>query len=147
MSRRRPTLLALPSGVKFSDLDFKPTWQEIEWERWLRAKAEYEKTWLENAQKELALLACIVERDARENALEEFHQRRQKFYREQAEKEAERDRQEIEKYLTEQQRILDAPIYNALVARVNKAGDQIRKDAAHFERQELLRRGVVRGRR
>ena len=147
MSRRRPTILALPAGVKFSDLDFKPTWQEIEWERWLRAKAEYEKEWLEAAQKELAILACIIERDARENALEEFHQRRQKFYREQAEKEAERDRQEIDKYLAEQQRILDAPRLNAELAKLARIGREIKRENMRIERAELKRRGVLRGTR
>lgn len=147
MSRRRPTILALPAGVKFSDFDFQPTWQEVEWERWLRAKAEYEKTWLEAAQKELAILACIVERDARENALEEFHQRRQRFYREQAEKEAEQDKRQMELYLADLQKQLDAPRLRAELSKLECIGREIKRENARIERTELMRRNVVRGRK
>src|SRR5438445_8705003 len=142
MSRRRPTILALPAGVRFDQLDFQPTWQEIEWERWLRAKAEYEKTWLENAQKELAILACIVERDARETALEEWHLRREKFHLEQAAKQDAEDQRQILAYLAAQQKALDAPAYNAMLARVQKAGADIRRQNDEIEMAELKRRDV-----
>jgi len=145
MSRRKPTILALPAGVKFSDLDFKPTWQEIAWERWLRAKAEYEKTWLEAAQKELAILACIVERDARENALEEFHQRRQKFYREQAAKQEAEDHRQIQQCLDDLQKQLDAPRLNAELAKLGRVAKEIKRENARIERVALKARGVLRG--
>jgi uncharacterized protein with von Willebrand factor type A (vWA) domain len=147
MSRRRPTILALPANVRFDQLDFLPTWQELEWERWLRAKAEYEKTWLENAQRELALLACIIERDQRESALEEFHLRRQAFHLEQAAKQEAEDKRQMEAYIAALQKNLDAPRLKAELARLERIALEIKKENARIERAELERRGVIRGRK
>lgn len=147
MSRRRPSILALPANVRFDQLDFKPTWQEIEWERWLRAKAEFEKTWLEAAQKEVALIACIIDRDARETALEEWQIRYEKFHREQAEKQAEEDRRQMEACIASLQKEMDAPRLKLELARVERAAKDIRKQNAEIERAALARRGLIRGTR
>jgi hypothetical protein len=147
MRRSFPSVLALPSGVKMADIDWLPSKAELEYEKFLREKAEFEKCWLQEATAKLALVACILEQERRDEELEKWHLRHHAFQREQAAKQQERDAAEISKYMAAMQEAFDAPEKNKLLARVQAAGRDIRRQDASIERDELLRRGVVRGTR
>lgn len=143
MSRRRkPGILALPSNVKMSDIDFQPTWQEVEWERWQRAKVEYERDIQAESIKELALLAVIIEQDKREQALEEFHLKREKFYLDQQAEDA----RQIAAYMAAMQTALDKPALDKLKARLARVASEIASTDRYIERETLKARGVYRGR-
>jgi hypothetical protein len=144
---RRQRIFVLPPGVNLEDIDWRPNAEDIAHERWLREKAEFERNWLIEAQKKLALIARLVEQDKREQQLEEWHQRRETFYREQAEKQSAEDQRQIARYLTEMQTALDKPALDALKARLERAAREIKSTDAYIEREELKRRGVVRGTR
>jgi hypothetical protein len=149
MMRRTNKVRFVPScaGVKADDIAWQPTWQELEFDRWHAAKVLYEKEWLEAATKELALIAAVIERDARELALEEWRNRHEAWRREQAAKQAIEDKRQIVAHLAACQKALDAPRLAIETARLEHIGKEIRRDAAHFEKQELKRRGVLRGTR
>jgi hypothetical protein len=139
---KRPATFVLPFGMSLADFDWKPTAAEREYDKHVRLQERYQREWLETAVKELALIAVQIEQDKRDAALEEFHQKREAWYREQQEKDA----AAISKYLGEMQRLLDKPAYDKLMARVEAAGRDIRRQNAEIERDALKRRGVYRGR-
>jgi hypothetical protein len=49
--------------------------------------------------------------------------------------------------VTMYQKILDKGVFEKMKARAVKAGEDIKRDNARIERLELMRRGVIRGRR
>jgi len=142
MRRQFPSVLALPDGLKMADIDFKLTAADHEYEKHVRLQQKYERDWFETATKELALIAVQIEQDKRDQSLEEFHQKREAWYREQEAK----DHAAISKYLAEMQRLLDKPAYDKLMARVEAAGRDIKRQNAEIEKDALKRRGVYRGR-
>ena len=139
---KRPAIFVLPFGESLADYDFKPTPAEREYDKHVRMQAQFERDWFETATKELALIAVEIEQENRDAALEEFHLKREAWYREQQEKDA----AAIGKYLGEMQRLLDKPAYDKLMARVEAAGRDIKRQNAEIEKDALKRRGVYRGR-
>jgi hypothetical protein len=126
-------LVSLPVDV--SDLDgisWKPTREEILLERLRSMRATWELEDIERHRRRAAEIAADVSRDIdwleRVNAIQ-------------------REQQRVENYwLAEQKKTADA-IHKAQLKRLAQINEDIRKSDARIERQELLRRGVYRGRR
>ena len=140
--RNRPNLLALPAGVNMSDMDFVPSVDEPNWDRWRGAEVEIQRDFMADSTRKLAAIALIIEKEVRERELTEAQDRIDAWWKETAEKELEENKRLMEMFQLQ----LDAATYQKLVDRVNEAGRHIKADAAHFEREELKRRGVYKGR-
>ena len=149
MSRR---LHILPDGLKWGDISWEPTWEEraLDWHRHQialalaevkRIELEEQRVWLEAQTRRLAQVAFEIDETARKLALADAKERQLAWFRDQAEQNAD----EMKKLMESYQRQLDAPTYNKLIARVEKAGREIARDNARIERLELTRRGIVRG--
>jgi hypothetical protein len=108
-----------------------------------RIELEEQRVWLEAQTQRLAQVALEIGETARKLALADAKERQLAWSRDQAGQGAD----EMKKLMESYQRQLDAPTYKKLLARVEKAGREIARDNARIERLELLRRGVVRGRR
>lgn len=87
----------------------------------------------------MAVVAMEIDQYKRLAALEELHGRKDAWSRAEAEENA--------KLREMYQKAIDAPRLKAMWERVKAAGEEIKKDAAQIERNELIRRGVLRGRR
>jgi hypothetical protein len=141
MKRQKP-LQALPLGIRLADYFWSPDKAEREVnlaaQRRRAALAKLAKLEVEwKVQDELRLrrraaeLAVVVAADkewlAREQAWEEQLQKIQDYYRSEAQREAAEERKR-------------------LLAKLDKVTRQMNKSDVRAERQELLRRGVFRGR-
>lgn len=60
---------------------------------------------------------------------------------------AEREKAQTEALMAQYQKIFDKGVFEKMKARAEKAKASMDRDNARIERLELLRRGVVRGRR
>jgi len=147
---KRSRLLALPADVKFSELSFHPDQDELNWLRWRAAEEvikreamEEQRAWLAEQNERLARISEEINEAKRKTWVAEEKAKREAWWAgiERAQEVA------TAKLLADYQKMLDAPAMKKLWDRVNKAGREIARDAAKMERQELLRRGVVRGRR
>ena len=148
------TLHILPDGLKWSDISWEPTWEEkaLDWNRQQialalaavkRIELEEQRVWLEAQTRRLAQVALEIDETARKLALADAKERELAWFRDQAQQGAD----EMTKLMECYQRQLDAPTYKKLLARVEKVGREIARDNARIERLELMRRGVIRGRR
>ena len=127
-ARHQKPLYALPPDVNLSDFDFEPTWQEREWERYLRAKQEYEREWLMASIQRLAAVALEIDAEKRHAELVAEQDRVDAWWAGEREKELVAWRQRE-------------------LAKLEKIGKEIQRDAVRLERKVLEERGVVRGRR
>ena len=135
--------LALPPDVDLNYIDWKPTVgekQAIQRERTRKAKLE----WLAAIQAkadsdELAFLRRKVAAQAQVIAADREWLDRQK--------ELEEERAKVKAYYEQEHAKEEKAADKARLERLKKATDAINKDNARAERAELLRRGVVRGRR
>lgn len=139
---KRIRVLPLLASVSYADFYWEPTHDEVKIERrgkqrlndltrLVMMKAKWEREDLDRVKRRLAEIGREVERDKvwlqqQEEWEREIERRRNYWLSEQA-KEAERER-------------------NKLLARLEKANKEIVKSNALAERQELIRRGVYRGR-
>jgi hypothetical protein len=139
---QRP-LYALPGGVNLAEFDFTPTWQELEFDRYHRAKLIYEKEWMLASMKGLAEIGLEIEEQKRRNALADEQEQIYEWFMEQALKESEVNK----KFLARCQDELDGPYLRAQLAKLDKAGKEIRHELAEIEKTEMIRRGVYKGRR
>ncbi len=141
-NRVRSTM-ALPPDVDLNFIDWQPTVGEKEATRrertrkvkleWLADQdAKFDAAELEHLRKKCAALQQVVDADRawleRQKELEGDHAKVKAYYEQEADKEAQAERA-------------------ALLKRLEKATKKINADNARTERAELLRRGVVRGRR
>ncbi len=122
MKRSRPTVLYLPGIRSLAEFEFKDD------EKAIRHAALEHRKWLDRQRKRLRKAASeqwqqtvAKEDQATERLLNSYRAAM---------------RNEMERTWLEQQ-----------LARVKKVGREIARDMARAERKELLRRGVVRGRR
>jgi hypothetical protein len=134
-----PTL-ALPADVSIADTLWAPDRTEVELERLLRLKAEWDRDWLTAQTQRLAAVAMEVDRDKRELELLALTERQDAWYIEAA-KQTDDIAKLIAKY--------EDPngTHAAMVARAEAAKKDMQRDRAKAERTALLSRGVVRGRR
>lgn len=137
--KRRIPLTALPAGIRPSDFFWGPTYEEHQLSllrklkaKWAREDAAIERKHLERMRKRAAELEQSVAKD-------------REWLARLAERQEEQKRV-TDYWLAEQKKQADAE-HKALVARLAKATKEIQKSDARSEREELLRRGVVRGRR
>jgi hypothetical protein len=121
-------LLAVPADVRLDDISWNPNWEEAEWNRYLKAKAEYEAQYWADQHQKLAEIALLIEKDKREQEVAAHYESIDKWWAEQRAKEQEAWRQRELKRLV-------------------LIGKEIQRDAARLERKVLEERGVVRGRR
>jgi hypothetical protein len=151
MNRRRPSLLALPAGVKLADFDFEPTKEELKQVRALQTEARRAELNRQAALKRLARLKQSWEekergqRKRRIKELEAAIAADKKWIAEQDERE--RQRMDAE---AQTKRVADyyiAEEHRALLIRLSKATAAVNRDIIRTERKELERRGVIRGKR
>jgi hypothetical protein len=152
MNHRRP-IYVLPCGESLSDYDFSPSAEETaaakqlaknrkhakrvlenlghQLKQWERQDTEYQRTMTALRQKHIAAILVQAELDrewlARMNAWEQEINRRRNFY------------------LTEHKKEVRAA-HAAQLKKLEQIQNDIRKDNARAERQELLKRGLVKGR-
>jgi hypothetical protein len=145
--RPRP-IFALPPGVNLSDMDFVPSKEEREAGRvrkqaarrlknlanlmklWQRQDDEYEQRRDAIRQKHINTILALAEQDrAWLERVNEIQQEQKRV---------------TDYWLAEQKKTADA-IHKAQLKRLAQINEDIKKSAARAERQELLRRGVVRG--
>jgi len=150
--RKAGTVLALPSGLKFDDISWEPTWEEkaLDWNRQQLALAlaavkqielEEQRIWLEAAMRRMAAVALEIDEYKRKATLQEEKERHDKWWAETAG----REKAQTEALMAQYQRILDQSVFEKMKARAAKAGEDIKRDNARIERLELMRRGIVRG--
>src|SRR6266403_1097783 len=88
MSRNRPTILALPAGVKFADILWEPTREEIltEWhlKELAKLRAELARDWLHEQTRRLAAVALEMEETDRRLHLIELQERQDLWWLEQS---------------------------------------------------------------
>jgi hypothetical protein len=153
-TRKAGTVLALPSGVKFDDILWKPDATELELERALVRQRFYEaecrrielleqSEWLEAAQRRMAAVALELDEYKRQEALQGEMDRTDAWWA----ATREREKAQSAALAAEYQKVLDGGVYEAMVERAKKAQADISRDAARLDRLALMRRGVVRGRR
>lgn len=153
-SRKAGTVLALPSGLKFDDISWEPTWEEkaLDWNRQQLALAlaavkqielEEQRIWLEAATRRMAAVALEIDQYKRKAALQEEVERQDKWWADVAVCE----KAQTEALMAHYQEILDMGVFEKMKARAEKAKASMVRDNARIERLALLKRGVVKGRR
>jgi hypothetical protein len=133
----------VPSDVLHDGIDWEPSWQEIEFDKFHRAKAIYEKDWMIASMQRLAAIGLVIGEEKRISALVAEQDRITKWFEDQNVKESEVNKQFEERMHNE----LDGPYLRAQLAKLERAEKEIRSGLAEIERAELERRGVVRGKR
>ena len=155
--RRRPTMLALPDGVKWEDQLWEPTWEEkalaYHREQMLLALAAVkrielleQREWLLAATQRVIATALLIDETERKLALREEMDRTDKWWADTVK----REQKQNEDILAAYQKIMDAPgkkTHDKMVERAKKTGEEIERSKVRLERLTLLSRGVVRGRR
>jgi len=152
--RKAGTVLALPAGLKFNDILWKPDATELELERALVRQRFYEaecrrielleqREWLEAQTRRMALAALELDETARKIKLQEAMDAQDKWWIETRE----REKRQAEELAAAYQRQIDGGVYEAMVERAKKAKADINRDTVRIERLALLSRGAVRGRR
>src|SRR5437879_1259424 len=146
MSRRnKPSILALPAGVKFSDVLWEPDETEVLLAKHLkelaRLRAEIQRDWLAEQHQKLARIAEELDNEQRRIDLADHYEKQEAWWRSQAEQ-TDDVGAEMKRLQTE----LDAATYKRLLERTEKAGRSIVKQNAEIEREALKARGVYRGR-
>jgi predicted polyphosphate/ATP-dependent NAD kinase len=149
MNRQRPSLLALPAGVKMQDFLFEPdeaekqayraTLAEKHRQNSLRRLAKLKQRWDEedNAQRKRLRARRVKELESVVAADREFVAKENEKERRRMAAEAE-TKKIADYYINEQ--------HKELLARLHKATGEINRDIIRTERKELERRGVIRGR-
>jgi len=135
--RRLP--LCLPNGVLHDGISFAPDWTELELERALRRQAEFNREWLAEALKRVALVAVEIDRDKREIALAKEHEAVDAWYA--------KERATTAKLLEKYQEELDRPTLTAQRKRLAAAAKDISRQTCEIERDRLARKGLIRGQR
>jgi hypothetical protein len=143
MKRRRPSILALPAGVKLEDFYFEPTAGEKRADTYRKTRLR-KLEWLDEQQKlrDASELQWLRDRVA---VLESVIQADKEFVA--AENERDRRRMAAE---AETKRVHDwwvAEQHRELLARAERAGREINRDICKTERKVLEQRGIVRGKR
>lgn len=138
-NQRRTLPPCLPGDVLRDGFDFNPSWTERQWDRFFRAKVEYDREWRDRQMRRLAVVSLEIDQAKREAALFEEQEKIDEYHRAEAEENA--------KLREHFQKALDGPRLKEMLARVEKAGKGIRRDDAYIEREALRRRGVLRGSR
>jgi hypothetical protein len=126
--RPRNLSSCLPDQVLRDGVSWQPDWAEIEWEKYLVAKATYEAEYWAAQHQKLAEIARLIDQDKREQEIADHYLAVDAWWIEQRAKEQEAWRQRE-------------------LAKLAKIGKEIQRDAVQLERVTLERRGVVRGRR
>jgi hypothetical protein len=126
-------LVFLPVDVSdLNGISWKPTREEILLERLRAMQATWEREDIERRRRRAAEIAADVSRDIdwleRVNAIQ-------------------REQQRVENYWLEERKKTADAIHKAQLKRLAQINEDIRKSDARIERQELLKRGVVRGRK
>ncbi len=122
MSRRRQSHVScIPNDVLKDQILWEPDWSELGLARWRAIKVEIDR---QNAR------------------LKKNEQKAQRI-----QEQADRERIEMDKLLEVYTEQLRKPLLAEMHKRLSKAEKEIKRGLAKFERNELLRRGVVRGRR
>jgi hypothetical protein len=111
----------VPADVWKDGVSWESDWQELGFARWKSVKAEIDHQ-----------MARLVKNELKAQRIEEQNRR---------------ERAEMDKLLERYHRELAAPMIAKLRKRLDKAEREIRAGFAKIERNELLRRGVVKGRR
>jgi alanine racemase len=102
-----------------------------------------QRAWLTTAMQRMAAIAVEIDEGLRRAALQEEIERNERWWADLHEKEKAAN----EKLMVHFQNELDNNLHAKMVARSKAAADDIRKSNARIERNELRRRGVLRGRR
>jgi hypothetical protein len=130
--RPRNLSSCLPNDVIADGIDWDRTWVDLEYERYLTAKAQYQRDWMAEAHQELARIAILVEQDRRELELAAHWDKIDGWWREQR---AQVTAAEEKKWKEDALKKLAA---------VKKSIDST---TCYIERKALEERGVIRGRR
>ena len=144
----------LPADVLHDQFDFEPTWEEraLDWNRQQMALAlaevkrielEEQKAWLAAAMQRSVVAGLLIEETDRRLALQAEVDRTDKWFADTAA----REKKQNEEILAAYQKQLDGGVYQAMVARAKKAKKDMAADAVRLERLELMKKGVLRGRR
>jgi hypothetical protein len=134
-----PTL-ALPADVSIGDTLFAPDWAELEFCRLMLLKAQWDREFLAEQTRRLALVALEIDRGKRELELLALQERQDAWYIEAA-----KQTDDIAKLIAKYED--PKGTYAAMVARAEAAKKDMERDAARAERTALIARGLVRGRR
>jgi hypothetical protein len=138
--------MALPHGVSLGDF-YLPTWDEraLEWHgaQIRLIQADLHCRWVQEQNDRLARAADELDAIERKLALAAVREAQEKWWQDEARK----GESEMAALMDMFQKQLDARNYNRMLARVEEARKDIERDGLRIERLELLRRGVVRGRR
>lgn len=121
-------LLAVPANVDLGDISWNPNKEEMEWNRYLKCKAEYEAQYWADQHQKLAEIAQLIEADKRQQEIVAHYERIDLWWAEQRAKEQEAWRQRE-------------------LRKLEQIGKEIQRDAVRLERKVLEERGVIRGRR
>jgi hypothetical protein len=133
----------LPDDVLHDGISFAPDWTELELERELRRalefRAELQRTFLAEAVKRLAVIAIVIEQDAREIALAKEQEAIDKWH--------EAERIENAKIVAAHQEELDRPTLQKRLKQIAAAAKDIHRQNCEIERERLARKGLIRGQR
>jgi hypothetical protein len=151
---RRILPACLPDDVFHDGVDFAPTWEEnrlayhrqqiaLALSEVKRIELEEQRAWLEVQTRRIALVALEIDEYKRRAALHDEMDRQDKWWADVAVCE----KAQTEALMAHYQKILDEGVFEKMKARAEKAKASMDRDNARIERLELLRRGVVRGRR
>lgn len=143
MNRRRPSLLALPAGVKLADFLFEPDKEEKQafrndrrrrgrLDKLKSLKSKWDAEDLAATRRRVKELEAVVAADREFVAREAENEERRMA--------AEAQTKKIVDYYINSE-------HKALLARAARAGREINADIVKAERKELERRGLVRGKR
>ena len=152
--RKRFPVRSLPYGINLADFDFVPTPEEKLWDRLQKLKKVWDKEDDRRRKRrareiELEIFAAREKQAAEDAAAEraaaanaEIEKRRSYFL-----KANEAESAVTEKLLESYDDQLDGGKRKKLLAALERITKETKRDDARLERDELLRRGVVRGRR
>ncbi len=152
--RNRPIILALPDNVSWGDILWAPDETELELERAMARQQYYntelrrvelaeQRAWLVAATQRTVAAGLLINDEERKLALREEIDRTDRWWADTVK----REKAQTESLMSQYQKILDRGVFEKMKARAEKAKASMDRDNARIERLELLRRGVVRGRR
>jgi hypothetical protein len=141
MRNRRPPFVpsCVPDDVLHDGVSWRPDWTELQFERAFRIKSEMDREWLVLSLQRAARISQEMDATKRRIAILEEQERVDAWHR--------KDVEENERLRVAYQELLDRPTLAAKKKRLVAASKEIAATDARIEKSELLRRGLVRGRR
>lgn len=132
--------------VDLDDVEWEPDGLEQRWQAWQAAKIVIDRDYRAEQLKRLEEIGRIVEIDKQQMELDHLRLEQDERARLAALEEAAIHRRYLQAAFAAEKRIADRRLA-VRWARVKKAGKEIQRHAARLEREELIRRGVLKRRR